>query len=58
MECDLQEVTIEDLEVSRPATEARIVAAVDETRAWVDAKTGEVPRLLHPFLDKFSIVDI
>jgi hypothetical protein len=47
VECDLQEVTIEELEVSRPANEARIVAAVDETRAWVDAKTGEVPRPLY-----------
>lgn len=45
VECDLQEVTIEELEVSRPANEARIVAAVEETRAWVDAKTGEVPAL-------------
>lgn len=46
VECDLQEVTIEELEVSRPANEARIVAAIEETRAWVDAKTGQVgPRI-------------
>jgi hypothetical protein len=46
VECDLQEVTIEELEVSRPANEARIVAAIDESRAWVDAKTGQVGRPL------------
>lgn len=35
-------MTIEELEVSRPANEARIVAAIDETRSWVDSKTREV----------------
>lgn len=42
VEYDLQEVTIEELEVSRAVNEARIVATIDETRSWVDAKTGQV----------------
>lgn len=41
VEYDLQEVTIEELEVSRAVNEARIVATIDETRSWVDAKTGQ-----------------